>query len=41
MTEVQALLKIAEAIEHLAREVGWIGTILTLMAIFKNMGGKS
>lgn len=38
MDEAEAILEVAKAIEHLAREVGYIGIILLLMAIFKKMG---
>ena len=40
MTEAEALLKIAEAIEILAKTVSGIGFIMLLFLIFKNMGSS-
>ena len=41
MTEIDALLKIASAIEHLASAVGGVGFTLVLFLFFKNMGTSS
>lgn len=38
MTEVEALVKIAQAIEHLASAVGTLGIVMFLMLLFKKMG---
>ncbi len=38
MSEAEALLEIAKAINKLTSEVGFIGIVLLLMAIFKKMG---
>jgi hypothetical protein len=41
MTEIDALVKIANAIEHLANAVGGVGFTLVLFLLFKNMGTPS
>jgi hypothetical protein len=38
MTEVEALMAIADSIKYLAGEISIIGVILLLMLIFKKMG---
>jgi len=41
MTEIDALLKIASAIEHLAIVMGGIGTVCWLALFFKSMSSDS
>jgi hypothetical protein len=41
MTEVDALLRIANAITGLAVAVGWVGVVLWLMLLYKDMGRGS
>ena len=41
MTEVDALLRIANAIEHLAVVLGGIGTVAWLALFFKSMSANS
>ena len=40
MSEIEVLENIALCLAGIRAELGWIGTVLTLMLFFKNMGGK-
>lgn len=38
MTEADALLRIAVALEAIKESLNWIGFVLLMMLLFKNMG---
>ena len=40
MSELEVLENIASCLAGIRAELGWIGLVLALMMLFKNMGGK-